>query len=332
MKLKKRLIKMNRRLFTLFLMSLFILVSCEKKEESTLTLSGTVELKDVRISSLVGGRIAEINYDEGDDVKAGEIVAKIDCTDYELQLKQAETIIKGAEAKLALVKKGARREDIAAAKERKNQAEIGYEKAEKEFKRFESLYNASTISEKDFDDVKANRDKIKSQFNQSKQVYYKLVRGARKEDVDVAKANLAQAEAAKNIFLKKTEDCILKSPLDGTVLDRISEPGEVVGAGSPILVIGKLDSVQIQVFVSEKDLGYIRNGDSVEIKTDTYPDKKFTGKVASISSEAEFTPKTILTEDERVKTVYEFKVTADNRDKIFKAGMPVDIIVNKKGQ
>ncbi len=323
---------MRRRLFILFTLSLFVFISCEKQESSVLTLSGTVESRDVRISSLISGRIAEINYDEGDDIKQGEVVAKIDCTDYELKLKQAETIIKGAVAQLALVKKGARREDVSAAKESRNQAEIAYNKVEKDFKRFESLYENSTVSEKDFEDVKANRDRARSQLDQAKQVYLKLARGSRKEEIEAAEANLEQAEAAKAILLKKVDDCIIKAPSDGTVLERLTEPGEVVAAGAPIFVMGKLDTVRIQAFVSEKDLGYIRNGESVEIKSDTYPGKMFTGKVAFISSEAEFTPKTILTEDERVKTVYEFKVTADNRDKIFKSGMPVDIIVDKKRQ
>ncbi|MDX9804957.1 MAG: biotin/lipoyl-binding protein, partial [bacterium] len=85
----------------IFIFSVFS--SCQKIESTVLTLSGTVESKDVRISSLVGGRITEINYDEGDEVKKDSIIAKIDCRDYELQLAQAETVISGAKAKLRLI-------------------------------------------------------------------------------------------------------------------------------------------------------------------------------------------------------------------------------------
>ncbi|HPA56219.1 MAG TPA: efflux RND transporter periplasmic adaptor subunit [bacterium] len=303
--------------------------SCQKVEPTVLTLSGTVESKDVRISSLVGGRITEVNYDEGDEVKKDSIIAKIDCRDYELQLAQAETVISGAKAKLRLIKSGARKEDIASASESNKQAQIALDKANKEYERFEKLFETGSVTEKELDDIKVVRDRAQSQFDQSRHILEKLQNGAQIEEIDSVIASVKQAEASKAILLKKISDCVILSPSDGTVLHRLAEPGEIASPGMAILTLSDISKVRIRAFVPEKELGHIKNGAEVQLFIDTFPKISFSGKIASISTEAEFTPKTIQTADERVKTVYEFKVIAENKDRIFKPGMPVDIVIDK---
>lgn len=320
---------MKRILIFSFVCAMLVFQSCKKTESTTLTLSGTVESKDVRISALVGGRLNEINFDEGDDVKKGDTVAKIDCKDYELQLAQAETVIKGAQAKLRLIRSGARKEDIASASEVIKQAEIGLEKAQKEYDRLEKLFNSGSITEKELDDMKVQRDRLQSQLDQSRHVHEKLTNGAQKEEIDSVIAAVEQAKSAKAILEKKISDCIITSPADGVVLHRLAEPGEIVSPGASILTVSDLNRVKIRAFVPEKDLGHVKNGASVQVFIDTFPGISFNGKVATVSSEAEFTPKTIQTADERVKTVYEFKVIADNKDRVFKPGMPADIVIDK---
>jgi len=320
---------MRKYLIISVLLIFHLFSSCQKAEPTVLTLSGTVESKDVRISSLAGGRITEINYDEGDEIKTGDIIAKIDCRDYELQLAQAETVIKGAKARLRLIKNGSRKEDIAAASEVIKQTEIGLEKAQKEYDRLEKLFNSGSITEKEFDDIKVLRDKSRSQLDQSRHILEKLQNGAQIEEIDSVAASVKQAEASKAILEKKISDCIILSPSDGTVLHRLAEPGEIATPGMPLLTVSDITKMKIKAFVPEKELGHIKNGAEVQLFIDTFPKTSFTGKIASISTEAEFTPKTIQTADERVKTVYEFKVIAENKDRIFKPGMPVDIVIDK---
>ncbi|MGI6393115.1 MAG: HlyD family secretion protein [bacterium] len=316
----------------IIILSVFVLAafgSCTKVDETVLTLSGTVESKDIKISPLVGGRIVEINFDEGDDLKKGEVAAKIDSTDLELQLKQTEAVISGAKSKLRLIRKGARKEDIAAAEESVKQTTIAFDKAEKEFERLKKLYESGSVTEKEFDDIKVQKERFFSQLEQSKHILEKLQNGAQIEEVDAVAASVRQAEAAKAILLKKIDDCTVLSPADGTVLHRLAEIGEITSPGGPILIVSDISTVKIKTFVPQKELGHIKIGKEVKVFTDTFPNKGFLGKIATISSEAEFTPKTIQTADERVKTVYEFKVIIDNKERIFKSGMPVDIVVEK---
>jgi HlyD family secretion protein len=303
--------------------------SCQKVEPTVMTLSGTVESKDVRISSLVGGRITELNYDEGDELKKDSVIAKIDCRDYELQLAQAETVISGAKAKLRLIKSGARKEDIASVSESNKQAQIAFDKANKEYERFEKLFETGSVTEKELDDIKVIRDRAQSQLDQSRHILEKLQNGAQIEEIDSVTASVKQAEASKAILNKKISDCVIVSPADGTVLHRLAEPGEITGPGTAILIVSDLSKVKIRAFVPEKELGHIKNGALVQVFVDTFEGISFPGKIAAVSSEAEFTPKTIQTADERVKTVYEFKVIVENKDRIFKPGMPVDIVIDK---
>ncbi|HNW83298.1 MAG TPA: efflux RND transporter periplasmic adaptor subunit [bacterium] len=319
------------RINSIILISLTILAfsSCKKEESAVLTLSGTVESKDVRISALVGGKLTELNYDEGDELKKDSVIAKIDCRDYELQIIQADTVIKGAKARLRLIRNGARKEDIGSASEVIKQAEIGLEKAQKEYDRLEKLFQVGSITEKEFDDMKVQRDRSQSQLEQSRHVLEKLRNGAQKEEIDSVIASVEQAESSKAILQKKVNDCVITAPSDGTVLHRLAEPGEIVSPGATILTVSDISKVKIRAFVPEKELGFVKNGAEVQVFIDTFPGISFPGRVAAISSEAEFTPKTIQTADERVKTVYEFKVIVENKDRIFKPGMPADIVINK---
>ncbi len=318
------------KVLVLVLSVILTFTSCQKKEDgTTMTLAGTVESTDVRIASLVAGRILNLHAEEGTQVTKGAVLVTIDSRDYELQLKQAETVIKGAKARLKLVRNGARKEDIAAAGELVHQAEIGAEKFEREYQRLERLYQEKNITEKDLDDMKTQRDRSKSQLEQAKRTHEKALNGAQKEEIEAAVAALEQAEAARDILKKKIEDCTIVAPSDGLVLHKLAEPGEVASPGATLLVISDLSKVRIKAFVPEKELGFVKMGGSAAVISDSFPGKEFAGKISRVASEAEFTPKTIQTADERVKTVYEFKVELPNTEGVFKPGMPVDIVIHK---
>ncbi len=292
-----------------------------------IVLTGSVESDPVRISSLVGGRLLELNAVEGAKVKAGDVIARIDPADLELQLKQAETGIRAAEAQLALILKGARSEDLATAREQVTQAEIAAEKFERERARLARLYKEGSISSKDLDDMTVQADRAKSQLEQARKQFEKAQTGARKEEIEAVRAARDQAAAAADILRKKIADCLVVAPRDGTVLHRLAEPGEVVSPGATLATIADLATVKISAFVTEADLGFVSLGMPAELRTDSHPGKAFSATVSRIADEAEFTPKTIQTREERVKTVYRIELSAKNADGIFKPGMPVDVVL-----
>jgi HlyD family secretion protein len=155
--------------------------------------------------------------------------------------------------------------------------------------------------------------------------HYDLVKeGPRKEDIDALKASLEQAKALLNLREVQLGYATVTSPVSGVVLVKNIEPGEMVSAGTPVVTIADLNDVWLKAYISETDLGRVKYNQRVKVKTDTYPDKIYWGRISFISSEAEFTPKNIQTHEERVKLVYRIKVTLENPQMELKPGMPAD--------
>jgi len=142
----------------------------------------------------------------------------------------------------------------------------------------------------------------------------------------VSKAKMEQARMTVELISKSISDCYLTAPVGGVVANTNFEPGETVGPGSVLHTISKQDTVEITVYVSEKELGYVKLGQPAEIRTDSY-NKGFPGKVVYISSEAEFTPKNIQTKQDRVKQVFGVKIQLPNPGQDLKPGMPADAVI-----
>jgi HlyD family secretion protein len=127
------------------------------------------------------------------------------------------------------------------------------------------------------------------------------------------------------LSLERLNDSIIYARASGVVLQKNVEPGETVASGLPIFTIGDLSNPWIKVYVKEDKLGLIKLGQKAEITTDSYPGKKYEGTVTYISSEAEFTPKNVQTQEERVKLVFGVKVSVQNMNDELKPGMPADV-------
>ncbi len=159
------------------------------------------------------------------------------------------------------------------------------------------------------------------------QAQYRLVKeGPRKEDIDQARAKVAQAKATLRAAETKLSYAIVTSPLTGVVLSKNIEPGEFVAAGTPVVTVADIENIWLRAYIDERDLGK-RNivlGSEAEITTDAYPGKVYKGRVSFISSEQEFTPKSVQTNRERVKFVYRIKIDVKNPSRELKPGMPAD--------
>jgi HlyD family secretion protein len=151
--------------------------------------------------------------------------------------------------------------------------------------------------------------------------------GARRETIDQARARRRQA--AEGLALAKTRlsHATVVSPLSGTVLSRNAEPGEYVAAGTPVVTVADLRDVWLRAYIPETDLGKVRLGQAVAVTTDSFPGKKYGGTVSFIAPDAEFTPKSVQTQKERVKLVYRIKVTVANPAAELKPGMPADTMI-----
>ncbi len=309
---------------------LLLVLSCSERRGSHIKLSGIIEGKEVEVSSKLPGRIKEIYVDEGDRVKENDIIAVIDSLDYEIQKKQIEAVVESASANLKLLERGARREDIRVAEELLKQAEANLRNAERDFNRAKRLLEEKSITEKQWEDAKTKYEFALAQFKQSEENLKKLKKGAREEEIELAKAKLKEAMASLEAIENKIKDCKIYAPIDGIVSVKFRERGEMVTAGTPIVKIVNTEKVYIYVYIPEREIGLIKIGGIAEVRVDSFPERKFEGKIVYISPEAEFTPKQIQTEDERTKLVFKTKIEVENREGIFKIGMPADAFIKVK--
>jgi len=313
----------------LYLIFLFVFITyCSREyDASIIEGTGTIEAVQVDVSAAVGGEVKDIFIEEGDRVSGGDTLLKIDDTDYLIQRKLAKARLDGARANLKLLLAGARAEDVGQAQEKVKAARAAFEKAESNYNRIDNLFKSGSATKSLFDEAKAGYEMAKANYLASEKVLEKLLKGARTEEIEISQANKAQAEASLELIEKKIADCVITSPISGTVTNKLVEGGERTAPNGIVTTITKTDSMWITIFIGEKHIGRIKTGQKAEITVDSYKDEVFIGEVRFISEEAEFTPKNIQTKDEREKLVFGVKIKIANRDGILKSGLPADAVI-----
>jgi HlyD family secretion protein len=311
-----------RRVF-LPALTLLLLASCKGTDDPNLiTASGYVEATDVRLSAKIAGRVESVAVAEGDAIKAGAIVAKIETVDLELALRQARAEREVADAELRLRMKGARDEDIREMEAQLRSAESDLAGAQRDYERFEALLERGSGTTKSRDDAKTRRDTLKARVDAINQSLARLRSGFRSEEKDASRARLAGVDARIAQLEQQLADATIVSPVDGVVTEKLSEPGELLSPGGPVAVVTDLSDAWLNVYISEPDLPRVRLGMEAVVSTDDGQLRK--GKIIYISSKAEFTPKNVQTRDERAKLVFKLKIGLENEDGLFKPGMPAE--------
>jgi len=166
--------------------------------------------------------------------------------------------------------------------------------------------------------AKKNMDRVRELFRSG---------SVSKKDFDNMETMYRMAKAANEQINAVIDNAVIASPIDGVVLEKNLEIGEIAFPGTPVLTVADIKDTWIRIYVNEKQLGLVKLGQKAEISVDSFPDKKFIGKVVSISNKAEFTPKTIQTRDERVKLMFAVKIAVPNQDQQLKPGMPADAFI-----
>ena len=306
-----------------------------------LYLSGTIEVTQVDLAFKIPGRLQERNVDEGDKVAAGQIVARLDDVDQKLEVSRAKAQAASAKAFLAKLESGSRAEEGAQARAQLQQALAAARAAESRLKlaqddvaRSRDLRAQEVISQQKFDELQTiyetafnSRREAAARVQSARANLDLVLAGPRKEEIEQARAQLAAVEQALELARQQLADTVLKSPAGGVVLSKAAEPGAYLNPGTPVVTVGQLDEVWLRGYINETDLGRIRLQQPARVTTDTYADKVYPGKVSFISDQAEFTPKTVQTYEERVKLMYRVKISLDNPRQELKAGMPADAIV-----
>ena len=292
-----------------------------KDEVSTdnLLVSGNIEAHESVVSfKAVQSRVVELPFDEGQWVKAGTLLARLDDSDYRQQVAINEAALRVQEQELAsaMQKLEAARSTVA-----NDEADLAQKKVD--YVRNQNLWNEKIISA----DQRDLSETAQKQSNAARQRDLAMARSA-EQDIEVAKANIKNA--SENLQLAKIMlgYTTLRAPFAGVILTRQTELGEVMQPGTPVVTLADLDHVWLRAYVAETDLGRIRWGQAATVHTDTYPDRAYPGQISFISSEAEFTPKSVETHKERVTLVYRIKIDVANPRHELKPGMPADATIH----
>jgi len=296
-----------------------------RRADEPLKLYGNVDIRGVDLGFRVAGKLLEVLKDEGDAVKTGEVLARLDRQPYEHELARAEAELAAAEADARMKKSGFRSEEIEQARAVLEESRVVAKDAERAHQRLAGLVGGGGTSQQNLESAEALLDEAKQRVKVSEAKLKLLEAGFRAEEIAAAAAKVAQAQAARASAALRLEDTELKAPSDGVVLTRALEPGAIVPAGATAFALSLEKPVWVRAYVHERELGRVPPGTKVLITTDGRPDKPFHGKVGFVSPRAEFTPKSVETPELRTALVYRLRVVVEDSDGSLRQGMPVTV-------
>ena len=367
--------------------ALYVFFQNRQNGETTISVSGNIEATTVDVSFKIPGKIDKILVEEGDLLKEGQLIATLEYKDLLAQKARAEATLESTQSRIPALQKniefqdqasqqeisqaqaamdaarsrldqllaGSRPQEIQGAKASVDQAQADMDKRKADMDRAKKLYQDRYISAQDWDAARTAYDMALASYQKAQENYALVLEGPRKEEIDTARAQLQQAEAAlrlartrriqvdvlrrelvtAQVQVKEAASaleviqtqigyCNLFAPTAGVVLVKNTEAGEFIVPGGAVITLGDVAKPWLKAFINESDVGRVKLGQKVSVTTDSYPGKVYPGKITFISSEAEFTPKNVQTAKERVKLVYRIKVTLANPQMELKPGMPGD--------
>lgn len=301
-------------------------------DTNTVFASGTVDATEIAAAFRVPGILSKRPVDEGSRVKAGDLLAALDDRETVARLHQAQATHQAAEARLKDLQQGYRAPEIAEARAQVEQARANRANLDEEARRSDVLFQGGAISQQRRDKDRTAAIVAAQQTSAAQERLKLLQSGYRPETIQAARAQSDEAQAAAAVARVALEDLQVTSPIAGVVTRKYAEVGETLGAGRPVVTVTDISRPWVRVYIPENQIGKVRLGATTRIKVDTFPGREFDGSVSYISSQAEFTPKNVQTQEERVKLVFAVNVTIDNRDGTLKPGMPSDVYISTVGE
>lgn len=302
-----------------------------RPDDGTVFASGTMDATEIAVSFRVPGILHSRPVEEGSRVKLGELLAALDERESVARLHQVQAAQQTAQARLKDLEQGYRPHEIAEARAQTGQARANLTNLEEEATRSEALFRGGATSQQRRDKDRTAATVATEQHRAAQERLKLLQSGYRPETINAARAQLGEAQAAVEAARVAREDLQVKSSVDGVVTRTHAEVGETLGAGRPVVTVTNISKPWVRVYIPENQIGKVRLGAAAKVKVDTFPNREFAGRVSYVSSQAEFTPKNVQTQEERVKLVFAVNVTLDNRDGTLKPGMPADVYIAAEG-
>ena len=293
--------------------------------DTGITLYGTVDVREVHLGFHEVEHVASILVEEGERVVAGQVLAAQDDALLRAQVAAASAEVDARRAVVARLVAGSRSEEVRKARADVQAAEASLRDAAATAARVERLVESGAVDRQRADDTRAAAETARARLDALRAALDLVVAGPRQEDIDEARARLARAEAELALVRERLDDTRLRAPHDGVVRERILEPGDLASPERPVLVLARTEPVWVRAYAPEPALGRLRDGMPAEVLTDSDPGKPRPGWVGFVSPTAEFTPKSVQTEELRTSLVYQVRVIACNPDGALRLGMPVTV-------
>src|SRR5215475_1755738 len=324
------------------------------KTAQELTLYGNVDLRQVELAFNNSERIAEVLVQEGDHVRRGQVLARLDTRRLEPQVAQARAQVTAQRQVVERLRHGSRPEEIAQAQANLESAKADAANARRQYERLKPLLDRAVggaVSQQDVDNAKAAWDvaeaklvvtqkalalavagprleevaEAEARLVAAQQALALIVAGPRLEEVAEAEARLRAAEAQLALLQQQLTDAQLVAPVNGIVRTRLMEPGEMASPQKPVFSLAVTDPKWVRAYVSEPDLGKVSPGMVASVGVDSFPERRFEGWIGFISPVAEFTPKAVQTAELRTSLVYEVRVFVKDPGDVLRLGMPATV-------
>ena len=306
--------------------------ACRPKDAGTLHLNGRLEAPLVDLAPKVAGRVVEVLVREGDRVKAGDVLARLDLGETAVAVDRDREGLKSAEARFQDLSEGSRRPEILAAEAEVADKRSALELAKRVLDRQQTLLSTKIGTQRDFDLANTDVERSSAVLRASEERLKLSIQGFRKFQKEQAKYDMGRAKSVLAQSETVAREAEIRAPADGVILHRIAEPGLLLAGGQPALTMAFANRLYVRSYIPEPLLGKIRTGMVASVSVDAFPGKSFAAKVAEISPDAEFTPKPVETRGERVNLVYAAKVDLDGGwGEPLVPGQPADVTIRVEG-
>lgn len=298
------------------------------KDEDGLVFYGNVDIRQISLAFDNSGRIAEVLADEGDTVKAGQLLARLDTRTLQLQADEAQGDIEVQQQTVLKARNGSRPQEIAQERAKLAAAQADAVRAERDLGRLQQIA-ASTqgrgVSPQDLDSAKNSAASARAKLAEQREALRLAELGPRAEEVAGAEAQLKATQAKLALLQYQISQGELKAPADAVVRSRLLEPGDMASSSRPVFALALAQPKWVRVYVGEGDLGKVKPGMAAQVTTDSHPDRPIAGSVGYIASVAEFTPKSVQTEELRTHLVYEVRIMVKDPDNMLRLGQPATV-------
>lgn len=287
------------------------LAACREKNDGTIRLNGRIEATTVDLAPKVPGRVAAVLVREGDRVKAGTLLVRLDLGETSIAVAREQAGVRAAEARAEDAAAGSRPSEIEAAQAEVQDRRIAVAGAEKEAERQRFLFSRKVGTERDYDQARITLERARAALKVSQEKLDIVREGSRANQTKAAEAEADRAQAALDQSVAVSREGEIRAPADGIVVHRLAEPGQLVSAGQPALTFAFTNRLYVRTFIPEPQLGKVRTGTPASVTVDAFPGREFPARITEIAPEAEFTPKQVETKSERVNLVFAAKADLD---------------------